>query len=113
MMMMLVLIMIVMVVMMVISEMTMTIPWTTLATTKEGDADDGDNLYDFDNYEEGEREGDDDEEKREHCEQARAHPWTLVASWGGASIKIYFVYTYICFKLKKMTVYFLSNIGTF
>ena len=84
-----------------ISEMTMTIPWTTLATTKEGDADDGDNLYDFDNYEEGEREGDDDEKEREHCEQARAHPWTLVASWRGASIKIYFVYTYICFKLKK------------
>ena len=105
--------MIVMVVMMVISEMTMTIQWTTLATTMEGEGDDGDNLDDFDNNEEGEREGDDDEEEREHSEQARAHPWTLVASWRGASIKIYFVYTYICFKLKKMTVYFLSNIGTF
>ena len=77
-----------------ISEMTMTIPWTTLTTTKEGEADDGDNLDDFDNYEEGEGEGDDDEEKREHSEQARAHPWTLVASWRGASIKIYFMYTH-------------------
>ena len=70
----------------------MTSPWTTL--TKESEAVDGDNLDDFDNNEEGEREGDDDEEKREHSEQARAHPWTLVASWRGASIKIYFMYTY-------------------
>ena len=104
--------MIVMVVMMVISEMTMTIPWTTLATTKEGEADDGDNLDDFDNYEEGEREGDDDEEERKHCEQARAHPWTLVASWGGASIKMYFMFklhTHMLQIEKKMTVYFLSE----
>ena len=71
-----------------------------MTTTKEGEADDGDNLYDFDNYEEGEREGDDDEEEREHSEQARAHPWTLVASWGGASIKMYFM-----FKLHTHSLY--------
>ena len=63
----------------------MTIPWTTLAITKEDEADDGDNLYDFDNYEEGEGEGDDDEEEGEDCEETWTHPWTLVTSWTESS----------------------------
>ena len=37
-------------------------------------------LDDFDNYEEGERKRDDDEEEREDCEETGAHPGTLVTS---------------------------------